>query len=258
LFVVHSPVRLPGNPPEWLVWDEPSSCPYLPAQTARLPLRLPLRRLRPEELAQRLAAGDRRQGLLLYRPRCPACSACEAIRIDVEEFRPSATQRRVFRRGEARLRTEIGPPVVSAEKAALYNRHKVERGLLIGDGLIDEEGYEQFLVESCADTIELRYHCDNALVGVAVADRAADALSAVYCFYDPGHAALSLGTYSILKQIALCRSWKLRYLYLGLYVGDCRAMRYKAGYLPHERLIGGVWRRFGRPARSAAPGSASA
>lgn len=239
-------VRLPGAPPEWLVWDELSRCPYLPAQTARLPLRLPTRRLRPAEFARRLAAGDRRQGLLLYRPSCPDCAACEAIRIDVRAFQPSKTQRRIFRRGEARLETEIARPTTTPQKVALYNCHKVERGLLIGDGLIDEDGYQQFLVESCADTIELCYRLDGRVIGVAVADRAADALSAVYCFYDPDCAALSLGTYSILKQIALCRTWELRYLYLGLYVGGCRAMRYKARYLPHERLIGGVWRKFER------------
>ncbi len=242
-----NPVRMPGAPPEWLVWDELSRCPYLPKQTARLPLRLPMRRLRPVELAQRLAAGDRRQGLLLYRPNCPRCAACEAIRIDVHEFRPSKTQRRIARRGDAALETAIGRPVTTAEKVVLYNSHKVERGLLIGDGLIDEEGYEQFLVESCTDTIELCYRLDGRLVGVAIADRAADALSAVYCFYDPDCAALSIGTYSVLKQIALCRTWGLRYLYLGLYVGGCRAMRYKAHYLPHERLVGGVWRTFERP-----------
>jgi arginine-tRNA-protein transferase len=241
-------VRLPGLPPEWLVWDEPSRCPYLPGQTARLPLRLPARRLRPDELGARLAAGDRRQGVLLYRPNCPACAACEAIRVDVNEFRPSKTQRRILRRGDAALEIEIGHPFVNDEKVALYNAHKIARGLLISDGLIDATGYEQFLVESCADTIELRYRRAGRLIGVAIADRAADALSAVYCFYDPGHAALSLGTYSILKQVALCRAWGLRHLYLGLYVGGCQAMRYKARYLPHERLVGGAWRRFAPPA----------
>ena len=78
-----------------------------------MPLRLPLRRLQPAELAQRLAAGDRRQGLLLYAPTCPTCTACEAIRVDVNDFQPSATQRRVFRRGEATLQTEVGPPATT-------------------------------------------------------------------------------------------------------------------------------------------------
>jgi arginyl-tRNA--protein-N-Asp/Glu arginylyltransferase len=185
---------------------------------------------------------------LLYRPNCPSCAACEAIRVDVRTFRPSSTQRRVLRRGDARLQVELGEPVVSEAKVALYNAHKLERGLLIGDGLIDATGYEQFLVESCADTFELRYRLDGRLVGVAIADRASDALSAVYCFYDPALTALSLGTYSILKQMALCRAWGLRYLYLGLYVGGCGAMRYKASYLPHERLVAGQWQHFDRGA----------
>jgi arginine-tRNA-protein transferase len=242
-----------GVPPEWLVWDEAIRCPYLPEQTARLPLRLPMRRLLPVELAQRLAAGDRRQGVLLYRPSCPRCVACEAIRVDVNRFEPSRTQRRVWRRGDALLQTEIGAPVTTPEKVALYNTHKVERGLMVGDGLLDAAGYEQFLVESCTDTIELCYRLEGRLLGVAVADRAADALSAVYCFYAPDRTALSLGTYSILRQIALCRTWGLRYLYLGLYVDNCRAMQYKDRYLPHERLIGGEWRTFQRPAPEPLP-----
>lgn len=232
------------TPPERLVYDAPTPCQYLRGRIARLPLRVPLRRLRPQEFAERLSAGDRRQGLLLYRPSCPSCTACEAIRVDVNAFAPDKTQRRVLRRGEMMLHTDVAAPTVTPEKVALYNRHKLERGLVSGDGLIDEDGYEQFLVDSCTDTIELSYHLGGRLVGVAIADRAADALSAVYCFYDPSEARLSLGTYSVLKQIALCRLWGLRYLYLGLYIADCRSMRYKANYRPHERLIQGAWQRF--------------
>jgi arginine-tRNA-protein transferase len=236
--------RLADAPPERLVYDVLVPCPYLPGEPARLPLRLPARRLRPHELSQRLRAGDRRQGLLLYRPSCPACRACQAIRIDVVAFTPDKTQRRVFRRGETVLRTDIARPSPSPEKVALYNRHKRERGLLIGDDFTDADGYEQFLVDTCTNTIELTYRDAERLVGVAITDRAADALSAVYCFYDPSYARLSPGTYSVLKHIALCREWGLRYLYLGLYVADCRAMRYKGRYVPHERFIDGSWHRF--------------
>lgn len=238
--------RLSGSPPERLVYDEPSRCPYLPGQTARLPLRLPLRSLRPVEFARRLQLGDRRQGLLLYRPNCPSCQACEPIRIDLNTFVPDKTQRRVFRKDEATLQTEIGRPTVTPEKVALFNRHKRERGLVVGDAYTDADAYQQFLVDTCTDTIELTYRDKARLVGVAVADRAADALSAVYCFYDPAYVRLSPGVYSVLKQVNLCQAWGLRYLYLGLYVADCPPMRYKARYLPHERLIGGIWRRFER------------
>jgi arginyl-tRNA--protein-N-Asp/Glu arginylyltransferase len=251
------PRRLAGHPAEWVVHDGPSRCPYLPNETARLPLRLPARRLTREELSAKLKEGDRRQGLFLYRPSCPSCSACEAIRIDVDAFRPSKTQRRILRRGDAELRLEIGRPSVSREKVALYNHHKVERGLQIGDDVIDLEAYEQFLVETCADTIELRYRHAGKLIGVAVADRASDALSAVYCYFDPAYGGLSPGAFSILKQIELCRHMSFPHLYLGLYVTGCRPMSYKAGFHPHERLIGGVWRRFRRGAAGAGPDSPS-
>jgi hypothetical protein len=53
---------------------------------------------------------------------------------------------------------------VTEEKIALYNRHKMERGLTTGDGLIDAEGYEQFLARECTDTIEIRYVLNGLLV----------------------------------------------------------------------------------------------
>ncbi|HEY5959593.1 MAG TPA: hypothetical protein VIV60_23725, partial [Polyangiaceae bacterium] len=49
---------VPGHPPELVVYDRTSNCPYLPGRPARLPLRLPARHLRADELDQRLAAGD--------------------------------------------------------------------------------------------------------------------------------------------------------------------------------------------------------
>src|SRR5437762_10536556 len=87
-----------SQPPELVVYDEPGPCSYLNEQIWRLPLRLPVRPLTREEFGARLAAGDRRQGRLLYRTACPSCQACEPIRLDVERFEPDKTQRRVLRR----------------------------------------------------------------------------------------------------------------------------------------------------------------
>ncbi|HYD49081.1 MAG TPA: arginyltransferase [Terriglobales bacterium] len=236
--------RLSPAPSELLVHDSLTTCPYLPGQVARLPMRLPVRGLRPAEFSERLAGGDRRQGLLLYRPACPMCRACIAVRLDVEEFVPNRTQRRILKRDQAVIDTRIGPPRLSRDRVELYNRHKIERGLLTNDGLIRAEDYEEFLIDSCAETFELAYYVDNRLIGVAIVDRAADALSAVYCYFDPAQAKLSPGTYSILRQVELCRRWGLRYLYLGLYVAGCDALAYKINFHPHERLIDGRWCKF--------------
>lgn len=240
---VHSDRRPFSSPSELLVHDSLTSCPYLPGQVARLPMRLPVRALRPTELSLRLEAGDRRQGLLLYRPACPMCRACIPVRLDVHDFKPSRTQRRVFRRGEEMIETRVGRPRMSLDRVHLYNRHKLERGLLTSDGLIRPEDYEEFLIDSCAETFELTYLLGDKLIGVAIVDRAADALSAVYCYFDPNFGRLSPGTFSILKQVDLCQRWGLRYLYLGLYVSGCEPLIYKTHFRPQERLIAGSWQR---------------
>ncbi len=236
------------DPIELTVHDEISPCPYLPDAEARMPLRVPIRPLTRAEFDRRLVAGNRRHGKLLYRTQCPACRACEPIRIIVSDFVPGRTQRRVLRRGEQVVDVEIGRPVTTREKVALYNLHKHGRGLMRDDGPLGAAGYEAFLVDSCCETFEMRYRVGGRLVGVAVVDRGLESLSAVYSFYDPALEPLSPGVFSILKQLELCRSWGLRYLYLGLYVEKCSRLVYKSQYLPHERLIDGRWQRFDRPA----------
>ncbi|MCZ7682899.1 MAG: arginyltransferase [Sandaracinaceae bacterium] len=235
------------RPRELVVYDALHPCPYIEGRQARLPMRLPTRALAPEELDARLDEGDRRHGPFLYRPSCPGCRACEAIRIDVADFRMTASHRRVLRKGDAALAVELGDPVADEERLRLYDKHKRERDLVSGSGEpLDLKGYEGFLVDRCVRSFELRYRLEGSLVGVAVTDRGQSSLSAVYCLWDPSCSKLSLGTYSILKQIELCRQWGLRHLYLGLFIEENDHMRYKARFVPHERLIEGRWTRFDR------------
>lgn len=239
------PLLVDHEPPEVLVHDEHEACPYIDGETSRLPLRLPLRALLPLEVDERLASGDRRHGALLYRPTCPACDACEAIRIDVDAFAPSKSQKRALTRGRRELTVDVGPPVADDERVALYERHKDLRGLRGRESAaMTLKGYQRFLVDSCCDVLEMRYRLEGRLVGVAVVDRGADAMSAVYCYFDPELKKLSIGTYSILEQVELCRREHRRWLYLGLFIGDNAHMRYKARFVPHERRVAGAWQRF--------------
>lgn len=237
------PILVEGDPPEFLVHDQEEDCPYLPGERSRFPFRLPVRPLRREELAARLADGDRRNGPLLYRPSCPTCDACRPIRLDVQTFEPRARHRRSLRQNDERLEVEIGPARADGQRVRLYNAHLAGRGLSRGAPM-DLEGYRQFLTQSCCDTFEIRYRYRDELVGVAITDRASDSLSSVYCYYDPEHANLGIGTYSILKQIELARASGLRWVYLGLYVVGSEAMAYKATFVPNEQLVGGEWVRF--------------
>lgn len=231
---MQSPLR------EQVVHDELEPCPYLEGQVARLPLRWQLEPLSGAELDLALDQGDRRVGRMLYRTSCPACSACEPLRIPVDRFRPSRSQRRVQRRNED-LRVEVGPATFSEEKLALYNRHKFERGLARQESPMTRRGYEGWFLRTCVRTIEMRYLAAGRLVGLGILDQGARDCSSVYFFFDPDEHRRSLGTYSTLCEIEWLRRQGGRYHYMGLYVADSQHLAYKASFHPHERRVGGQW-----------------
>ena len=78
-------------------------------------------------------------------------------------------------------------------------------------------------------------------MAVCLTDVFDDGLSMVYSFYDPDHAALSLGTHVILDHIAIAREAGLPYVYLGYWVPGSRKMGYKAGFSALEIYKGGEW-----------------
>ncbi len=224
-----------------IVWDQPEDCPYLPGQTARLPLRIPDRRLMGADLDRQLEAGDRRTGRMLYKPRCPTCTACEPLRVAVADFTPTASQRRVWARNVGDVTVSIAPAGVDAQRLELYNRHKMERGLSKSGEPLTEESYRQWLVESCCDTVEVDYRVGGELVAVSLLDIGLTSASSVYHYFDPDHSRRSLGTFSAMAEMAWLREQGKHWYYFGLYVAACTHLAYKATYRPHERLVSGVW-----------------
>lgn len=233
-----------AEPPTRVVWDHPEPCPYLPDREARLPLRLPLRRITPEEFDLLLELGDRRSGRGLYRASCGACHECRPIRVPTAEFQPSTSQRRSVRKNED-LTIEVGPAQCTDAHLDLYNRHKLGRGLSRTGELLTEAHYRQWLVDSCVPTVEVRYRVGERLIGVSVLDVGATAVSSVYHYYDPDEARRSLGVYSVLWEIAWAHSIGIKWYYLGYYVRDCDHLNYKARYLPNEIRGEDAWVRTG-------------
>ena len=231
---------------EQIVHDEPEPCPYIDGEVARLPLRWQFRRMAPDEFDQSLAQGDRRVGRMLYRTACADCQACEPIRVPVRQFKPSKSQKRVIRKNRDVV-VDTGPSTSTPEKLDLYNRHKMERGLAREDRPMTRRGYEGWFVQSCTQTIDMEYRVDGRLIGCGILDLGRYDTSSVYFFFDPDESRRSPGVFSVLMEIAWLRSQGGRYHYLGLYVEDCRHLSYKAGYMPHQRLVEGVWTPQHRP-----------
>lgn len=232
------------RPPRFVVIDaEPSACPYLPGQLARLPLRMPLTPVSPAWFDRLLGEGDRRAGAMLYRTACDTCRACQPLRVPVSRFAPTRSQRKVLRRN-ADVTVELGPAQADEQRVALYNKHKAMRGLDRGEGGLDVATYARHYVDSCTHTAEVRYLVDGQLIGVSILDLGQRAASSVYHYFDPEHSRRSLGVFSACREIALCQELGLDWYYLGLWVQDCPSLSYKSQYMPHERLIDGRWQPF--------------
>lgn len=96
----------------------------------------------------------------------------------------------------------------------------------------NEQRYIDFLTTPWLDTQFVEFRLQNRLLAVAVTDRLALGLSAVYTFFDPDFVNLSPGVFAILWQIEEARQSNLPHLYLGYLVPGCRKMEYKSEYRP--------------------------
>lgn len=220
----------------------PHDCGYLPGRQAVNAVLDPA--VTPDAgLYRRLVErGFRRSGARIYRPICPACNACVALRIPVGEFRPSRMQRRVWRRN-ADLEVRERDAQFRDEHYALYTRYLRARHPAGGMEESSAEDYHAFLVSRGIDTRFIEFRAAGRCVAVAVVDVLEGALSAVYTFFDPDHGPRSLGTHAVLWEIETARQLGCQWLYLGYWIEECRKMRYKDQYRPCEVYRDGSWQR---------------
>lgn len=217
-------------------------CPYFrDGRANRTAFALPGTTLDPAEYESAMHLGMRRSGALVYRPLCPSCRRCQPFRIDVEQFTASRSQKRVQKRCDGLFTVDIGRPVSDAERLALYARYQA--GQHGSDGqTADEDSYERFLCETVADTWELSWRdAQGALAAVGIIDVVPTGISTVYFYWDPALRDLSLGVYSALYEIDLCRRWGKRYYYLGYLVAGSKTMSYKASFSGGEVWDGTCW-----------------
>jgi leucyl-tRNA---protein transferase len=99
----------------------PSPCQYLPDRIWQLRYEL-VPDLRPADYMQRLQQGWRRFGWAMFRPECPSCRMCQALRVPVATFRPNSSQRRTWNRNQAELAVRIGAPSLSRHRLDLWAR----------------------------------------------------------------------------------------------------------------------------------------
>lgn len=225
----------------------PSQCGYLPDRDWSLEYEL-VSGLTPALYQERLLAGWRRFGAMLFRPRCRGCDACQSLRVPVERFRPDRSQKRAARANDGRVQIRIGLPTVTRAKLTLYDRfhlHQAEAKGWPEHPAKDARGYAQSFVDNPFPTQEWCYYLNEQLIGVGYVDDLPAGLSAIYFFYDPEFRHRSLGTWNVLNLIRAAADRGLPHLYLGYYVAGCRSMAYKGRFAPNQVFgTDGAWHDF--------------
>lgn len=215
--------------------------------------------------------GWRRSGTYFYKPQLHmTCCPAYTIRLRVDQFQPSKSQKKVLRRAQKKINTneELGkvsnedsveitietePASFSEEKFQLYKKYQVAVHQ-DKEEEVTPQGFTRFLIESPltdsrpakADlsasaglrygTYHQLYRLQGQLIAVGVVDLVPSGLSSVYCFYDEDHRDLVLGKYTALKEIEFCQTHRLPCYYMGYYIHSCEKMRYKGEYKPSELL----------------------
>lgn len=218
-------------------------CSYLPDEEECLLIAVDERLQNKQSYSLLMMEGFRRSGEQSYRPHCPNCSACQSIRVLINDFSPSKSQKRSLKRN-ASFTIKHSNQI----KDCYYPLYENYINTFHQDGSMypaNVKQFESFLSSKLTTQLFIETWSivdgTETLICVAVTDVLTNGLSAVYTFYHPDFKNHGLGRFSILTQIDLCRQLALPYLYLGYQIDACQKMNYKNSYYPHERFIGQEW-----------------
>jgi leucyl-tRNA---protein transferase len=245
-------VSAPFRFPRFFV-TTPSPCPYLPGRSERKVF-TELAGGNADELNDALGRiGFRRSQSVAYRPSCQGCTACVSVRVAAEEFKPSASQRKLMRR-HADLVVTACKPWTTEEQFALLRKYLGSRHPGGGMADMDEFDFADMVEQTPVKTFVIEYRepttdgTPGRLVGACLTDQQGDGLSMIYSFFDPEHPDRDgLGTFIIADHIQRAAKAGLPFVYLGYWVAGSARMQYKTRFRPIERLTSSGWQRFDPP-----------
>ncbi|TFH12820.1 MAG: arginyltransferase [Nitrosomonadales bacterium] len=218
-------------------------CNYLPDKLARSQVATPSHLIDTNTYGELVQTGFRRSGTFTYRPYCGHCKACVPVRVVVNDFSPSHTQRRIWKRHQNLIVTQH-ELYYHPDHYALYMNYQIKRHY---NGKMDHDSrelYRDFLLQTNVNSKLVEFHENGQLRMISIIDKLPDGISSVYTFFDPNTKGASFGTYSILWQIQQCCTNGLPHLYLGYWIKGNRKMEYKSNFQPLQSLIRRKWLSF--------------
>ena len=184
--------------------------------------------------------GFRRFGKMYFRPICGECQECQSIKIDVENFSFSKSQKRIMKKA-AHFESYIQVPNLSQSHLDLfkkYHLHMKDKKDWSYSDTTPEHYYQSFVSGHNEFGYEVLYFDEDKLIGVDLIDILEDGISSIYFYYDPDYSQYSLGKLSLYNQIKYAKRSNKKWIYLGYYVEDCPSLSYKSEYKPYITLEG--------------------
>ncbi len=240
-----SPKELPLQKLQFYV-TTPYPCGYIAKNRAQSLIASPHHLVDAEVYSELIQQGFRRSGKFAYRPHCEQCNKCVPVRIVLDQFIPTRSQKRAYKQ-HSDLTATLLPLDFNQTHVELYSayqalRHTTEEDMNQNTGSSEEEQYKQFLCQSNVDSMMVEFkNAQNQVKIVSVIDVVKDGHSAVYTFYDAAELQASYGTYAIMWLIEWTKKLNLPYVYLGYWIAESQKMAYKEKFNHQEKLINGEW-----------------
>ncbi len=216
-----------------------NKCPYLDNEVQTTDYKI-INACSAQTTQDYIERGYRRFGKMYFRPVCPNCNECQSIKIDVNNYNFSKSERRVIKKAKD-IKIYIQEPSLSKEHLNLFDKYHLFMQSKKGWSYqkTTPEHYYASFVDAYGDFgYEVLYFYQNKLIGVDLIDILKDGISSIYFYYDPLYSSFSLGKLSLLQEIILAKKENKKWIYLGYYVAECSSLNYKANYKPYITLKG--------------------
>lgn len=222
--------------------SEPAPCPYIDGQTEQTLFTVLYEPDGDERNSELTSLGFRRSQNFAYRPFCPNCNACKPVRIPLDGFSHSGSQRRLVNRN-ADIDWSFAKSEATNEQYKLFRRYQQGRHAGGSMETMTFGEYRQMVTGAPVKSSMMlgRRRDDGELLAAMYFDELDDGGSAVYSFFTPDEPKRGLGTVMVLALADRLRERGGSYLYLGYWIGGCAKMSYKSRYRPLEILTDAGW-----------------
>ena len=197
------------------------NCSYIDKMDAQSLVVTPYKSINQNIFQDLIEKGFRRSGQYIYKPNCKSCTACIPIRLPVQKFLFSKTQKRIYKKYSF-FKVREAPLTFKQKHFDLYLKYQNKRHSFINNDQNNVDDYKDFLIKSNVKSKFIEFWDGDLLKIVSIVDIVSDGISAVYTFYDPDDKKVSYGTYSIIWLINWCKAQQLKNMYLGYWIGECK------------------------------------